>query len=159
MPAFRCVIPIAALYVCAATLPALAHQERDIPSPIRPGPVPPIDRVNPKHLVVCKPTSKPTAEQLQGIEARLATATGDALVQAQKERAAWDRNTQLFDECCFQHIQDGVNAAGDNTDVFVLPGVYREEPSRAAPTRVPTVISRTAATRSSTTKPIRMTPT
>src|SRR5439155_20279934 len=33
-----------------------------------------------------------------------------------------------------EHVQAAVNAAGDDTTVFILPGVYREEPSRAAPT-------------------------
>jgi hypothetical protein len=125
---------LALVALCVAAPPAFAHQERDIASPIRPGPVPPIDRVNPSHIVVCKPTSKPTAEQLADIQARLQTATGDDLTTVQAELAAWNRNAQLFDECCFQHIQDAVNAAGDNTDIFVMPGVYREEPSRAAPT-------------------------
>ncbi len=130
----RYLTSFATLALCTAALPALAHRERDIASPIRPGPVPPIDRVGERHIVVCKPTSKPSDERLHDIETRLETATGDALAQARKERAAWDRNTQLFNECCFQHIQDAVNAAGDDTDIFVLPGVYREEPSRAAPT-------------------------
>src|SRR5215470_14834859 len=113
---------------------AYAHQERDIESPVRPGPVPPIDRVNPHRIVVCKPSSQPTVPQLADILNRLGTATGAALDQARAEEAAWHRNADLFGECCFQHIQDAVNAASDDTDILVMPGVYREEPSRAAPT-------------------------
>ncbi|MBI1816198.1 MAG: right-handed parallel beta-helix repeat-containing protein [Deltaproteobacteria bacterium] len=116
-----------------ALAPALAHRERPIESPVRPGSIPAIDRVNPNHLVVCKPSSQPTQAQLVSIQARLATATGEALLQAQKDEAAWHRNTALFAQCCFDNIQDAVNAAGDNTDILIMPGIYREEPSRAAP--------------------------
>jgi len=122
------------LWTTVITSASWAHKERDIESPIRPGPVPDVARVQANRVVVCKPTSKPTAEQLADIDARLATATGGDLLKAQNEKAAWLRNTTLFDECCFQHIQEAVNAAGDNTDILVLPGVYREEPSRAQPT-------------------------
>src|SRR6185503_5697872 len=116
-----------------ATLPAAAHKERPVTSPARPGSVPDIARVNPNSIVVCKPTSKPTAAQLTEIQNRLATATGNELVQAQKDLAAWERNSQLFERCCFEHIQDAVNAAGDDTDILVMPGLYREEPSRVCP--------------------------
>jgi hypothetical protein len=113
---------------------AAAHKERPIESPPRPGPVPDIARVNPNRLVVCKPTSRPTGTELADIEARLASTTGDEHAHAERELTAWQRNRALFDECCFEHIQDAVNAAGDDTDILVLPGVYREEPSRTCPT-------------------------
>src|SRR5690349_14623272 len=113
---------------------ASAHSERQIDSPIRPGPLPDINRVNSKRIVVCKPSSQPTAAQLQDIEHRLQTSSGTALQQARAEEAAWHRNSALFAECCTEHIQIAVNAASDNTDILVLPGLYREEPSRAAPT-------------------------
>ncbi len=120
--------------VLALAAPAAAHKERWIDSPPRPGPVPDLARVNPNTLVVCKPSSKPTGAQLAAIQQRLATATGDALVQAQRDEAAWHRNTALFAQCCFSHIQDAVNAAGDDTDILVMPGVYKEEGSRVCPT-------------------------
>ncbi len=123
-----------ALWIGLLAVPAFAHKERPIASPIRPGPLPDINRVNPNRLVVCKPSSKPTAAELAEIEQRIASSTGDALVQAQADLAVWQRNSELFNACCFEHIQDAVNAAGDNTDILVLPGYYREEPSRAAPT-------------------------
>ena len=122
-----------ACLILIAAPPAVAHQERPVTSPPRAGAVPDVARVNPNSLVVCKPTSKPTAAQLADIQGRLATATGDELAQAQKDLAAWERNTQLFDRCCFRHIQDAVDAAGDDTDILVMPGVYREEPSRVCP--------------------------
>jgi len=125
-----------AVAVCASLISgvALAHKERQIASPIRPGPLPDIARVNPNRLVVCKPSSKPTAAQRAEIESRIATETGDALLQAQADLAAWERNSLLFKACCFEHIQDAINVAGPDTDVLVLPGYYREEPSRAAAT-------------------------
>ena len=89
-------------------------------SPPRPGSVPDIARVNPSSLVVCKPASKPTAAQLAEIQDRLATTTGDELAQAQKDLAAWERNTQLFDRCCFEHIQDAVNAADCGADGVIV---------------------------------------
>jgi len=124
---------LAACLLLLTTLPVAAHQERPVTSPPRPGSVPDIARVNPNSIVVCKPSSKPTAAQLAEIQNRLATTTGDELVQAQKDLAAYERNSQLFDRCCFEHIQDAVNAAGDDTDILVMPGVYREEPTRVCP--------------------------
>ena len=113
---------------------AFAHRERREDSPVRPGPVPSLSRVNPKFLVVCKASSKPTRAEHKDIHYRLKTTSGQALAQAQAEETAWHRNSKLFKKCRFEHIQEAVNAAGDDTDIFILPGVYREEPSRAAPT-------------------------
>src|SRR5262245_53194534 len=96
------VVVVALGLICS---PARAHLERPIESPIRPGPVPDVHRVNPNQLVVCKASSQPTAAQLADIQSRLATATGDALAQAQAEEDAWHRNAQLFNACCFEHLQ------------------------------------------------------
>ncbi len=106
-----------------------AHNERPCTSPPRPGSLPDINRKNPNQLVVCKPSSRPTKVQLRDIQSRLAT---DPAAPAQL--AAWRRNSHLFRKCRFEHLQEAANAAGDNTDILVLPGTYREEPSRAAPT-------------------------
>ncbi len=125
---------LTALLVACLASPAAAHNERPIESPPRPGAVPDLMRVNPTSIVVCKATSRPTKAERAEIEQRLATTTGDAHQQAERDLAAWQRNTDLFARCCFEHIQDAVNAAGDDTDILVMPGVYREEPSRAAPT-------------------------
>lgn len=119
------------LLVPAATV--LAHNERQIASPVRPGPVPDVNRKNARYLVVCKASSKPTRAEHKDIHYRLKTTSGPALAQAQAEEAAWHRNSRLYKKCAFEHIQEAVNAAADNTDIFVLPGVYREEPSRAVP--------------------------
>jgi hypothetical protein len=125
----------AAAIVAALLLPARApaHNERLDPSPARPGPVPSVTRTNPRALVVCKASSKPTRAEHRDIHQRLRTASGDALAQAEREDAAWHRNTRLFKKCRYEHIQEAVNAAGDDTDVLVMPGVYREEPSRRLP--------------------------
>jgi hypothetical protein len=104
-----------------AAAPALAHNERAVTSPIRPGPVPALDRPCGERLVVCKATSKPTLEELFQVE--------DV-----KGLRLWQRNRRLFAECRYEHIQDAVNAAPDGACIQVLPGVYLEEPSRAAPT-------------------------
>jgi len=123
------IVAVAGLALVVAASGALAHSERPIASPPRPGSLPDANRKNPNQLVVCKPSSRPTKAQLRDIQARLAT---DPLAPAQL--AAWRRNSHLFRKCRFEHIQEAANAAGDNTDILVLPGVYREEPSRAAPT-------------------------
>ncbi len=124
---------VASLGVLLFVSPAAAHKERPITSPPRPGSVPNVARVQANRLVVCKPTSKPTDAELADIESRLATTVGDEHAQAQRELDAWHRNTALFDECCFEHIQAAVDAAADGTDILVLPGTYREEPSRVCP--------------------------
>jgi hypothetical protein len=122
---------LAALLAVALVTPAAAHQERRVESPARPGPEPEafVARVNPSRLVVCKPTSRPTTAERAAVEARLAQGDPDAPA----ELAAWERNTALFPECCFEHVQDAVNAAGDDTDILIMPGLYREEPYRVCP--------------------------
>src|SRR5262249_51136360 len=124
----------AALALALSAGPASAHQERQILSPVRPGPTPDINRVSPHFLVVCKPSSKPTKSEHRDIHQRLQTATGPALAQAQAEETAWHRNAKLFRKCRFEHIQAAVDAAGNDTTIYILPSVYREEPSRAVPT-------------------------
>ncbi len=124
-------VPLALL---AAAGLARAHSERQIVSPIRPGPIPNPNRISAHTLVVCKPSSMPTRAEHQDIHQRLATATGAALLQAQAEEAAWHRNNRLFRKCRFEHIQEAVFTAKSDTTIYILPGVYREEPSRAAPT-------------------------
>src|SRR5881296_2575878 len=86
----------------------LAHRERPIDSPIRPGPVPDPNRRSAHTLVVCKPSSKPTRAEHADIHLRLRTTTGDALALARAQEAAWHRNTRLFKKCRFEHIQDAV---------------------------------------------------
>ncbi len=46
-------------------------------------------------------------------------------------------NRALASECGYRRIQEAVNDAGNNDRVVVLPGHYREKPSRKAPTNDP----------------------
>ena len=71
-------------------------------------------------IVVCKPDS----------ERRLRHIFGSRSAEFRVRQA-------LFRQCRFNHIQEAVNAAGNDTRILVLPGEYREEPSRAAPNNDP----------------------
>lgn len=113
---------------------ALAHKERPITSPPRPGDVPDLARECGRTLVVCKASSKPTKAQLDAIKAEIHSSSGAALELAKQKLALWKSNSKLFRKCRYEHIQAAVNDATDGTCIKVLPGVYREEPSRAAPT-------------------------
>src|SRR5881397_3038738 len=126
-------LALTAIGLALATGAALAHSERPINSPPRPGSVPDGNRRSAHTLVVCKPSSRPTRAEHSDIHYRLRTTTGAALALARAEEAAWHRNTRLFRKCRFEHIQAAVDAAPNDTAIEVLPGVYREEPSRAAP--------------------------
>jgi hypothetical protein len=44
--------------------------------------------------------------------------------------AARERNLALLRDCGYRHIQAAVNSATNGDRILVLPGVYREEPSR-----------------------------
>lgn len=44
---------------------------------------------------------------------------------------------RLFERCAFRHIQAAVFRSSNNDRVVVMPGVYREQPSRAQPTNDP----------------------
>jgi parallel beta helix pectate lyase-like protein len=97
------------------TVPAFAHAERPVQFPAGTGRVPVYRKpLATPRLVVCKPES-----------ARLI-----------RSYTGWQRtlNERLLAECKYRHIQAAVNAvAKRGTTIYVLPGTYREEPSRAAP--------------------------
>jgi hypothetical protein len=46
-------------------------------------------------------------------------------------------NQKLFGACAFDSIQAAINASGNNDRVVVMPGIYDEPASRAAPTNDP----------------------
>jgi hypothetical protein len=54
--------------------------------------------------------------------------------QARRQRKI---NRRLFERCRFRHIQAAVFRSRNNDRVVVMPGVYREEPSRRQPTNDP----------------------
>ena len=97
---------------------AAAHPERpsSFPDPAL-GKVPAYRTTGPA-LVVCKPDSR-------------------ARVLRLKPGAARTRSLALLSQCRFEHIQAAVQEAASGARILVLPGVYREEPSRAHPTPDP----------------------
>jgi hypothetical protein len=130
----RSISAVAMAVLLAAAGTASAHKERPIDSPIREGSVPDLGRKASSTIVVCKASSRPTRAQLLEARGRIRSATGVALDQAKRALSTMKANTKLFKKCHYEHIQAAVNAASDDTAIKVMPGVYREEPSRAAPT-------------------------
>lgn len=115
---FACLLAIAVLGAGASA--AFGHAERLSYYPDwRLGKVPEIRRSGPA-LVVCKPDSRRRILRIFKGRSRAV-------------RAARARNLKLLKRCRFQHIQAAVDAASNGTRILVLPGVYREEPSRHAP--------------------------
>jgi hypothetical protein len=98
-------------------------------------------------------TARTTQQQIdsnpsiQRLDASLAKATTDGYTirpsqgpivisqaQADEIRAI---NVQLLERCQYTSIQAAVNASGNNDRVEVMPGIYTEPASRAAPTHDP----------------------
>jgi hypothetical protein len=106
-----------ALLVVATGGAASAHEERESVFPPGKGHTPtyrPYSAATP-HLVVCKPDS---GKRISAIK--------DPKVKA--------LNSQLLPQCAFRHIQAAVDAVKTRgTNIYVLPGLYREEPSIAPP--------------------------
>ncbi len=114
------------LMLAAVPGPALAHAERQSFFPA--------DRVNAQpvyrpllptpqetRLVVCKRAGDEGVAQGDDSASRIAKITDSAL------RAV---NQQLLDQCAFEHLQAAVDAVAQRgTTIYVLPGIYREQPS------------------------------
>src|SRR3954471_6892136 len=102
--------------VAALALPgiALAHTERAAQYPPPSNHKVPKVRTTGKALVVCKSNSR----------ARIHKRLSGKLEQ---------RNLDLLKQCKFRDIESAVKAAKSNYRILVLPGVYREEPSRRVP--------------------------
>jgi hypothetical protein len=116
MGAARRVLAVAAasaVLVVAAATGASAHEERESVFPPGTGTTPtyrPFAEATPR-LVVCKPESG-------GLIARMTDPALKAL------------NEKLLAECRFAHMQAAVDAVTvRGTNIYVLPGTYREEPS------------------------------
>ena len=108
---------LAALALVSLLLPsaAVAHSERDAQYP--PGTsrtAPPKFRTGGPTLVVCKSDSRRWIRR--HLSGRLLRS-----------------NLALLRRCRFRHIQDAVTAAKSGYRILVLPGIYREEPSRKVP--------------------------
>ncbi|HWH32201.1 MAG TPA: right-handed parallel beta-helix repeat-containing protein [Egibacteraceae bacterium] len=110
---FAAVFALAAIVLALAPA-AYAHEERASQFPAGDGSVPTYRTQEQAAdvLVVCKKDGD-TAQ-------RIARMTG----------ADKHRNTKLFGQCQFEHIQAAVDAVTKpGTNIYVLPGTYREEPS------------------------------
>ena len=94
-----------------------AHPERPTAFPDGTGKVPVIRTAGPS-VIVCKADS-----------GRRIARIADKRVRA--------RNRRLLRRCAFEHIQQAVDAADNGTRILILPGVYREEPSRAVANPAP----------------------
>ena len=108
-----------ALLVLAIIVPASAfgHAERWSYFPNHKlGHVPKYKKSGPS-LVVCKADSR---KLIRGIS------TG-----SKKSKAARQKSLALLPRCKYRHIQAAVNAAKNGTRILILPGTYKEEPSRA----------------------------
>jgi hypothetical protein len=107
----------AALLLTGSATGAAAHEERESVFPPGTGSTPtyrPFAESTPR-LVVCKPESK-------ALVARIADPKLRAL------------NTRLLADCKYAHMQAAVDAVTKRgTNIYVLPGVYREEPSHNPP--------------------------
>ncbi len=120
MPAVRRVLGTAvaaALLVVVTASGAAAHEERDsqFPPGTKSTPTYRTYDASKPHLVVCKPDS-----------AQRIAALTDAKVKA--------FNQKLLPQCAFRHIQAAVDAVkSQGTNIYLLPGTYREEPSYNPP--------------------------
>jgi hypothetical protein len=94
-----------------AAASALGHAERLAYYPNHELGKVPKHRTSGKALVVCKSDS----------ERRIRKAL---------RGGARRRNLRLLDACRYRHIQQAVNAAKSGNRILILPGVYREQPSR-----------------------------
>jgi hypothetical protein len=107
----------AALLVVAGASGAGAHEERESVFPPGTGSTPTYRAFaeSTPRLVVCKPESK-------GLIAKISEPRLRAL------------NSRLLNECRFEHMQAAVDAVTTRgTNIYVLPGIYREEPSHNPP--------------------------
>jgi hypothetical protein len=129
---------IAVLAGCALALalsaaPAFGHAERpsyypnfntttkkyDPPPEVGPPGGVPTYRNKGIALVVCKADSR---QRIRGLPNK-----------TRRDKAVRNRNLRYLRHCRFNHIQAAVNAARNGTRILLLPGVYREEPSRREP--------------------------
>uniref|UniRef100_UPI000DE291EB right-handed parallel beta-helix repeat-containing protein n=1 Tax=Nonomuraea lactucae TaxID=2249762 RepID=UPI000DE291EB len=116
-------IAIAAAITFGLLLPggaALAHEERPVTLPDGSGSVPAL-RAGEPDLLVCKPDESDFERRVAAFPAELRR-----------------RNLALFERCRregFRHLQQAVDRVDrPGMTIAILPGLYREEPTRGAPT-------------------------
>jgi hypothetical protein len=111
----RCAVTaLVAGLLFAAT--AQAHPERPSHFPTHGGEVPQYRTSGPARVVCTAATAK-----------RIQDFNGEVR----------ERNEALLGQCRYRHIQQAVNAAGNGDRILIMPGTYREEPSRRVPTPDP----------------------
>jgi hypothetical protein len=92
--------------------------------------------------VVCQPNSLRRAQRSIWTAQRtgyvLRPSVGPQTINAREGRSLMDLNRKLFSRCRFHAIQEAVNKSGNNDRVVIMPGLYTEPASRAAPTQDPT---------------------
>ncbi len=118
----RSLLTLALLLVLPAS--AAAHPERLTQFPdASKGSVPEYRSSGPSQ-VVCKPNSR-------ALTRRAWAGRGARRARVRAKRLA------LLRRCRFDHIQEAVEAARSGDRILIMPGVYREEPSRAVPVNDP----------------------
>ena len=104
--------------LCAGATSAVAHPERATQFPdASKGAVPKYRQGGPAQ-VVCKTDSR----------ARI-----NRIYKGRSSRTLRRKRLRQLRECKFRHIQSAVDAAKNGDRILIMPGVYREEPSRAKP--------------------------
>ncbi len=133
MRRFTTALILALLAGVALASSAQAHEERASTWPTYPGSVPQF-RSSGRSEVVCKPDSRVRIlHKTHGATRRL--------------------NLRLLKRCRFRDIQRAVNLARNGTRILILPGVYKELPSRRKPLDDPRCASMTAQTADATAVP------
>ena len=125
MPGMRRLLTACAVstFLITAMLVPLAghtHPERTTAFPFPATGHVPAYRTSGPSVVVCKPESRALLEQ---------QFAGDPALL--KSRLA------TLNRCAYQHIQEGIDHARSGYRVLIMPGTYREEPSRAVPVGSP----------------------
>jgi hypothetical protein len=116
------VLVVVIVALCAGALNALAHPERTTQYPdASKGAVPKYRQGGPAR-VVCKTSSR----------ARI-----NRIFKGSSRRTLRRKRLRQLRECKYRHIQAAVDAARNGDRILIMPGVYREEPSRAKPVADP----------------------
>ena len=112
--------------VLLALVPALAagHAERATIFPAAEAGQRPVHRTSGPSRVVCKRDSRRLLKRSWAGRSRTITRRRNYLLRVLKR-------------CRYTHIQQAVDAARSGDRILIMPGVYREEPSRAIPVKDP----------------------
>jgi hypothetical protein len=91
--------------------------------------------------VVCQPDSlerlRASIKQAETVGYVLRPTQPRVLITRKEGKALLRTNLRLFERCVFSSIQPAVTQSGNNDRVVIMPGMYTEPESRAAPTNDP----------------------